>query len=107
MLSLPFFGSGMVNIPPGGEKRVKNSGRMQLVFFVFRGRVTVDVAGMAFGIGQGGMWQVPRGEFYSFYVLQTCSLTLVSGGYIGWVKGVYQLLFSQLKNLTFSPPSLP
>ena len=64
-LTLPFFGSGMVDLPPGGEKRVKNSRKMQMVFFVFYGRVTVDLGTpmQRFGIGKGGMWQVPRGEF--------------------------------------------
>ncbi|KAL9122815.1 MAG: hypothetical protein Q9187_000625 [Circinaria calcarea] len=64
-ITLPFFGSGMVDLPPGGEKRVKNSRRMQMVFFMFYGRVTVTVAGTTFSIGKGGTWQVPRGNFYS------------------------------------------
>ncbi|MCJ1352632.1 MAG: hypothetical protein MMC33_002616 [Icmadophila ericetorum] len=62
-LSLPFFGSGMVDIPPGGEKRTKKCGRMQMVFFVYRGRVKVNVSNVPFSVGKGGMWQVPRGEF--------------------------------------------
>lgn len=63
-LTLPFFGSGMVDLPPGGSKRVKNSRKMQMVFFVFYGRVTVDVGTPTsrFSIGKGGMWQVPRGK---------------------------------------------
>ena len=63
-LTLPFFGSGMVELPPGGTKRVKNSRKMQMVFFVFYGRVTVDLGTPAqrFSIGRGGMWQVPRGK---------------------------------------------
>ena len=63
-LSLPFFGSGIVDLPPGGTKRVKNSRKMQLVFFVFRGRVMVEMGTPteAFSIGRGGMWQVPRGK---------------------------------------------
>ncbi|MCJ1467799.1 hypothetical protein MMC07_006424, partial [Pseudocyphellaria aurata] len=61
-LTLPFFGSGMVELPPGGAKRVKNSRKMQMVFFVFYGRVIVDVGTPTtnFSIGKGGMWQVPR-----------------------------------------------
>ena len=68
-LTLPFFGSGMVDLPPGGVKRIKNSRKMQMVFFVFYGRVTVDVGSplVGFSIGRGGMWQVPRGEFVSFF----------------------------------------
>jgi centromere protein C len=61
-LTLPFFGSGMVDLPPGGIKKQKNSRKMQMVFFVHRGRVSVTVNDTAFRIGQGGMWQVPRGE---------------------------------------------
>jgi centromere protein C len=62
-LTLPFFGSGMVDLPPGAIKKPKNSRRMQLVFFVFSGRVSVTVNESTFRIGKGGMWQVPRGEF--------------------------------------------
>ncbi|KAL8718605.1 MAG: hypothetical protein Q9225_004268 [Loekoesia sp. 1 TL-2023] len=66
-LTLPFFGSGMVDLPPGGTKRIKNSRKMQMVFFVFYGRVTVELGTPAthFSIGRGGMWQVPRGNFYA------------------------------------------
>lgn len=62
-LTLPFFGSGMVDLPPGAVKKPKNSRRMQMVFFVFSGRVSVTVNDNAFRIGKGGMWQVPRGKF--------------------------------------------
>lgn len=63
-LTLPFFGSGIVDLPPGGSKRSKNSRKMQMVFFVFYGRVTVEVGTPVtkFGIGKGGQWQVPRGK---------------------------------------------
>ncbi|MCJ1405890.1 hypothetical protein MMC11_009120 [Xylographa trunciseda] len=64
-LTLPFFHSGMVDLPPGGVKRMKNSRKNHMVFWVFRGRVKVEVAGTEFSIGRGGMWQVPRGNFYS------------------------------------------
>lgn len=66
-LTLPFFGSGMVDLPPGGAKRVKNSRKMQMVFFVFYGRVTVDIGTptTSFSIGKGGVWQVPRGKDFS------------------------------------------
>lgn len=62
-LSLPFFGSGIVDLPPGAVKKPKNSRRMQMVFFVFYGRVQVTVNDNTFRIGKGGMWQVPRGTF--------------------------------------------
>ena len=63
-LTLDFFGAGMVDLPPGCVKRMKNSRRMQMVFFVFYGRVTVNVGTppTKFSIGKGGQWQVPRGE---------------------------------------------
>ncbi|PQE03159.1 cupin domain-containing protein [Rutstroemia sp. NJR-2017a BBW] len=59
-LTLPFFGSGMVDLEPGAVKKPKNSRKMQMVFFVFYGRVEVTVNGTPFRIGKGGMWQVPR-----------------------------------------------
>ena len=63
-LTLDFFGSGMVDLPPGGAKRVKNSRKMQMVFFVFYGRVEVSMGAplKSFSIGKGGQWQVPRGK---------------------------------------------
>ncbi|KAM0148548.1 hypothetical protein ACHAQE_003662 [Botrytis cinerea] len=64
-LTLPFFGSGMVDLEPGAVKKPKNSRKMQMVFFVFYGRVEVSVNETTFRIGKGGMWQVPRGNFYS------------------------------------------
>lgn len=70
----------MVDLPPGGAKRVKNSRKMQLIFFVYYGRVTVDVGTptTTFSIGRGGMWQVPRGEFF-FFFLPHLKLILISG----------------------------
>ncbi|KAH8593249.1 Mif2/CENP-C like-domain-containing protein [Bisporella sp. PMI_857] len=64
-ISKPFFGAGMVDLPPGGIKKPKSTRKMQMVFFVFYGRVEVRVNDTAFSIGKGGMWQVPRGNFYS------------------------------------------
>lgn len=61
-LSLPFFGCGMVDIPPGGFKRAKNSRKMQMVFFVHKGKVLVRVGEAEFSISKGGVWHVPRGE---------------------------------------------
>lgn len=69
LISTPFFGSGMLDLPPGTIKRPKNSRTMHMCFFVFKGRVTVRIGkeideenGEAFSIGKGGMFQVPRGE---------------------------------------------
>jgi hypothetical protein len=57
----------MVEIPPDGYKRMKNSRKMQMVFFVHEGKVTVDIEDVQFGMTKGGVWQVPRGEFFSFF----------------------------------------
>ncbi|OAP57862.1 hypothetical protein AYL99_08600 [Fonsecaea erecta] len=74
LLSTKFFGTGLVDLPPGGVKRPKNSRKMHMSFFVVKGRVTVTVgpAGSEetgsinrFSIGKGGFWQVPRGNQYS------------------------------------------
>lgn len=61
-LSMPFFGSGVVDLPPKSEKKPKNSRKMHMSFFVFSGRVQVTVADTVFSIGRGGMWFVPRGK---------------------------------------------
>lgn len=61
-LSLGFFGSGIVEMPAHGFKRMKNSRKMAMVFFVHYGKVAVEVAGTRFTISKGGTWQVPRGR---------------------------------------------
>lgn len=90
LLSMPFFGAGMVDLTPGGIKRSKNSRRMQMVFFVVYGRVTVEIGNdidspkQSFGIGKGGVWQVPRGECFAFSfcfssIIQSLATCLFSG----------------------------
>ncbi|KUI67435.1 Centromere protein 3 [Cytospora mali] len=64
-LSTPFFGAGVVDLPPHSEKKPKNARKMHMSFFVFSGRVQVTVADTTFSIGKGGMWFVPRGNYYS------------------------------------------
>lgn len=59
----------MVDLPPGGVKRLKNSRKMQMVFFIHYGRVMVKVGNTNFSIGKGGMWQVPRGESISCFLV--------------------------------------
>lgn len=71
-MTLPFFGAGIVELPPGGFKHSKNSRKMQMVFFVHQGKVMVDVGGTGadqkradtnkFAISKGGVWVVPRGK---------------------------------------------
>lgn len=63
-LTLPFFGSGIVDLPPGAEKRPKNSRMRHLVFFVHSGSVFVTIAQSQFTIAKGGMFFVPRGNEY-------------------------------------------
>ncbi|EFX05500.1 cupin domain containing protein [Grosmannia clavigera kw1407] len=64
-LSLPFFGTGVVDLAPGAEKRPKNSRKMHMAFFVHYGHVAVTVNETEFRIAKGGMWSVPRGNYYS------------------------------------------
>lgn len=60
-LTMPFMGAGIVDLPPGAEKRPKNSRKMHMVFFVHFGKVLVTVNEAQFRITAGGMWFVPRG----------------------------------------------
>ncbi|KAM5462948.1 mitotic fidelity of chromosome transmission-related protein [Microsporum audouinii] len=66
ILSTPFLGSGFVEMPPNAVKKQKNSKRMHMVFFVYYGRIRVDIAGLQFSAGKGCVFQVPRGNNYSF-----------------------------------------
>ncbi|OJJ89466.1 Cupin domain protein [Aspergillus glaucus CBS 516.65] len=66
LLSSPFLGSGIVELPPGGVKKPKNSKKMHMVFYVCHGRVQVDISGVQFSVGKGSVFQVPRGNYYSF-----------------------------------------
>ena len=77
LLSTKFFGTGLVDLPPGGMKRPKNSRKMYMSFFVVKGRVSVTVSPLGgedsgsinrFSIGKGGFWQVPRGESLCLYI---------------------------------------
>ncbi|RMD39272.1 hypothetical protein DV735_g5863, partial [Chaetothyriales sp. CBS 134920] len=70
LLGNSFMGAGLVDLPPGGIKRTKNSKKMHMTFYVVKGRVTVTVGSILsepnrFSIGKGGFWQVPRGNQYS------------------------------------------
>ncbi|PLB45360.1 cupin domain protein [Aspergillus steynii IBT 23096] len=66
LLSSPFLGSGIVELPPGGVKKPKNSKKMHMVFYVCHGRVQIDISGVQFSAGKGCVFQVPRGNYYSF-----------------------------------------
>jgi centromere protein C len=75
-LSTPFFGAGVVDLPPHSEKKPKNSRKMHMAFFVFSGRVQVTVADTTFSIGKGGMWFVPRGKDTHTYTHRRDSVVL-------------------------------
>ncbi|KAJ5726518.1 uncharacterized protein N7483_007875 [Penicillium malachiteum] len=62
LLSSSFIGSGVVELPPEGVKRPKNSKKMHMVFYVCHGRVQVDISGVQFSAGKGCVFQVPRGR---------------------------------------------
>lgn len=89
-MTLPFFGSGIVELPPEGFKRAKNSRKMQMVFFVHEGKVLVTVGPPSaeqngrgasgsetetneFAISKGGVWVVPRGMFFFLPSFFLCS----------------------------------
>lgn len=70
IMTLPFFGAGVVELPPGGFKKAKNSRKMQMVFFVHEGKVLVEVGAQGlevneFALSKGGCWVVPRGKLLS------------------------------------------
>jgi centromere protein C len=69
-LTTPFMGTGVVDLPPGSEKRPKNSRKMHMVFFVHTGKVLVTVNEASFRLSAGGMWFVPRGMSF----LTPCNL---------------------------------
>ena len=75
LLSTSFIGSGVVEMPPGGVKKPKNSKKMHMVFFVYRGRVQVDISGVQFSVGKGGVFQVPRGMFA--FTIRSSTQTLI------------------------------
>lgn len=82
IMTLPFFGAGLVELPPEATKRVKNSRKMHMCFFVHAGKVMVEIgaAGVKdvtqFAIAKGGVWVVPRGECFCFFCffLRFCPL---------------------------------
>lgn len=55
-----FIGAGVVDLPPGAVKRLKNSRKVFMIFFVHAGRVLVTVQETSFRISRGGIFIVPR-----------------------------------------------
>lgn len=67
LFSNDFMSVGLVDLPPGGIKKPKNAQKMQMTFYIVKGRVTASVGPVlgemtTFSIGAGGFWQVPRGK---------------------------------------------
>lgn len=71
LLGLPYLGAGMVDLPPHGSKRSKNSRKMHMVFCVLTGKVNATVGETVFSISKGGVWMVPRGKQSFRLVLTT------------------------------------
>lgn len=61
-----FIGAGVVDLPPGAIKRLKNSRKVFMIFFVHAGRVLVTVQETSFRISKGGIFIVPRCKFFFF-----------------------------------------
>ncbi|GAB1313658.1 mitotic fidelity of chromosome transmission-related protein [Madurella fahalii] len=60
-----FIGAGVVDLPPGAMKRLKNSRKVFMIFFVHYGRVLVTVQETSFRISKGGIFIVPRYNEYT------------------------------------------
>ncbi|KAK6528635.1 hypothetical protein TWF694_003893 [Orbilia ellipsospora] len=63
-LGKEFMGCGILELQRGASKKLKSSGKMQLVFFMLEGKVEAEVNELGFRIGKGGQFQVPRGNMY-------------------------------------------
>ena len=78
-MTMPFFGAGVVELPPEGFKRAKNSRKMQMCFMVHQGKVMVEIGAgeggdvTQFAISRGGVWAVPRGKLDSLSLLSRLS----------------------------------
>jgi len=68
-VSLDHLGTGIIDIPPGGVKRWKPSGKYDLVFYVVKGKVGVMVGENGFMCRRGGQFQVAKGELAIFWGL--------------------------------------
>ncbi|KAK4187580.1 putative centromere protein [Podospora australis] len=60
-----FIGAGVVDLPPGAIKRLKNSRKVFMIFFVHKGKCLVTVQETTFRIGKGGIFIVPRYNEYT------------------------------------------
>ncbi|VBB83611.1 Putative Centromere protein [Podospora comata] len=60
-----FIGAGVVDLPPGAIKRLKNSRKVFMIFFVHAGKCLVTVQETNFRISKGGIFIVPRYNEYT------------------------------------------
>ncbi|KAK3898059.1 centromere protein 3 [Staphylotrichum tortipilum] len=67
VISEGFIGAGVVDLPPGAVKRLKNARKVFMIFFVHAGRVLVTVQETSFRISKGGIFIVPR---YNEYMIE-------------------------------------
>ncbi|KAI9355998.1 Mif2/CENP-C like-domain-containing protein [Zopfochytrium polystomum] len=61
-----FCGAGMLKLPPGTEKPVRDTEETVLIFFVTEGELEVRICETSFTASQGTLFAVPRGNKYSF-----------------------------------------
>ncbi|KAF8431253.1 hypothetical protein BGX38DRAFT_1295049 [Terfezia claveryi] len=105
-VSLDHLGTGIIDIPPGGIKRWKPSGKYDLVFYVVKGKVGVMVGENGFMCRKGGQFQVARGEycddFFGEWVFFPWGFWIILGGRLG--LGVKCVEMASV--LPYSPPSL-
>jgi hypothetical protein len=64
-----FFNWGLIELRADQMKRSKNSRKMHMVFNVQSGTVEVRLHENEFTVHKGGIWQVPRGKSYTFFIL--------------------------------------
>ncbi|KAK4458680.1 putative centromere protein [Cladorrhinum samala] len=65
MFSEGFISAGVVDLPAGAVKRMKNSRKVFMIFFVHVGRVLATVQATSFRISKGGVFIVPRFNEYT------------------------------------------
>ncbi|KAK4167294.1 putative centromere protein [Cladorrhinum sp. PSN259] len=65
MFSEGFISAGVVDLPAGAVKRMKNSRKVFMIFFVHTGRVLATVQATSFRISKGGVFIVPRFNEYT------------------------------------------
>ncbi|KAK4224959.1 putative centromere protein [Podospora fimiseda] len=65
MFSEGFISAGVVDLPVGAVKRMKNSRKVFMIFFVHTGRVLATVQATSFRISKGGVFIVPRFNEYT------------------------------------------